>query len=297
MDRIDAAERKTTLVQFLGTPKTGSVFDQQIAVIRKSEPKLAAELVVIAPQQLPKAAWKQVRDLLTTKDYISGITLLDHAREKLMGLILDPIGSDDSMTIKTLRAITDLKKDFAGVPFGIIINNSSRGSVFETWVRKRWAIFFKDLKNPQKAIPVNRGRTTFYFDVVKDSTGKEISRTPSNLGVVTKNYRTIDGSYVDSTVLVSEGAKCSLVLVEFKHTQGRFEGDVLKQLQDNVKLLGIKTDESDKKIRRIEYIFSTFETATANRLTFATAFSKKTGAIKVYYIDDDNQRQELKIFP
>jgi hypothetical protein len=70
-----------TLAEFLkNKTNVSTVFTKQLAVIEDSEPKLAAELGGANPQQLPKALWEDLRKILTDKDYIKGITLLEPAR-------------------------------------------------------------------------------------------------------------------------------------------------------------------------------------------------------------------------
>jgi hypothetical protein len=60
----------------------------------------------------------------------------------------------------------------------------------------------------------------------------------------------------------------------------------LKQLQDNAKLLGEKSDLSDRRVKRVEYIFSTEKTANDNKGIIKQTFAFFLENIAVYYIDN-----------
>lgn len=220
--KVQTAIDGMTVTEFLnGKTNVTSILTKQIEVISDSEPKFAAELRGNSPQQLPQPLWEALRKILTDKDYIKDITKLNHARSKLMGLMNERIGQDPEIDIKKLRDIT--------VGTNLVKEGASWGSIFEAWCLNNWAKLFED---PQKKLPlvVNKGKATFYFNVTKNAEGKEISRTPAALNVITDKKRIIDCSYiVNNETLIPEGRDCNRVLVELKHTQGKLEEDTFDQ--------------------------------------------------------------------
>lgn len=114
---------------------------------------------------------------------------------------------------------------------------------------------------------------------------------------ITPDKRIIDCSYTEPN---ADDPTCTKVAVEIKHTQGRLESDQITQLQDNVKLVRAK------KLKRIEYIFSTEATALANQALFLPAelatnasaddsegfrASEREDLFRVFYIDDYGVKQ------
>jgi hypothetical protein len=82
-------------------------------------------------------------------------------------------------------------------------------------------------------------------------------------------------------------------LVELKHTQGKLEEDTFDQLRDNVMLLGKdKKNQTDKKIKRIEYVFSTQKTAADNNDIFLLFFDPldQKNTFDVFYINDSGEK-------
>jgi hypothetical protein len=77
----------------------------------------------------------------------------------------------------------------------------------------------------------------------------------------------------------------------------------LKQLQDNAKLLGEKVgadgkkDGTDRRVKRIEYIFSTYAAALANRENFRLTFNEneQMDNFDVFYMDDLGKKVRFTI--
>jgi hypothetical protein len=184
---------------------------------------------------------------------------------------------------------------------GLIIQWSSWGSIFEAWIRARFFVSVgaseevkkaneADLASKKKLL--NEGKARFYLTVSSNGT-----RTIAPEGEVTVNKRIIDCSYQEPNM---DNPTCTTVCVEIKHTQGKLEGDPLTQFQDNVKLVRAK------RIKRIEYIFSTEAAAIDNQNLFlppnlisdpnadnSTGFrpNEREDLFRVFFIDKNGIKQ------
>ncbi|MEY4902616.1 MAG: hypothetical protein RLZZ292_431 [Bacteroidota bacterium] len=299
--RTDRANKAEDLETFLSKLKIKATtpLEKKWAIIGATEPNLAEQLRGNKPSQFPVALFKILYDLVETYPYdpLAEATMTaDKYRSKLTTQINQKIGMgagmQDGLTIIIMRDITKVND-------GAIKQQGSRGRIFETWVREAWAkrkLF--DWKKPNgeevSGYP-NQGKQLFYFAVTNEGKPNEM-RTPIDKATATSRTRIIDCSYIDGGGdLNKQGDNCNLVGVELKHTTGVLDGEPLKQLYDNVKLVRAK------KLKRIEYVFSTKMTAAANNATFITPTTDKgfkaneKGALfEVFFINDKGEKEIIK---
>jgi hypothetical protein len=206
-----------------------------------------------------------------------------------MGLMNDRIGQDAEIDILKLRTIT--------VNTTLIKQPTSWGSIFEEWVRTRWLKLFSTA-NP---VPTNKGKISFPFNVTGE--GETEKRVLVDKAEDAKNKlktRTIDCSYQDGKgALVETGENCNVVAVELKHTTGKLSGEPLKQFYDNVAIIRAKP----KRLKRIEYIFSSEKTALDNKNIFIPLIFDSTKGFRatergdlfqVFFINDSGEKKTIQ---
>jgi hypothetical protein len=203
-----------------------------------------------------------------------------------MGLMNDRIGQDAEIDILKLRTIT--------VNTTLIKQPTSWGSIFEEWVRTRWLKLF----STASPVPINKGKISFPFNVTGE--GETEKRVLVDKAEDAKNKlktRTIDCSYQDGTgAFVETGEHCNVVAVELKHTTGKLSGDPLKQFYDNVAIVRAKP----KRLKRIEYIFSSEKAALDNKNIFIPLIfdpskgfnANERGALfQVFFVNDLGEKK------
>jgi hypothetical protein len=314
-DPDDTKQQETFLEQFKRKPVTAPKLDkvvqtdiariQNIAVWASSEPNIAVYMNETSQKwktpKFPKKAFDALNVLLN-EPYITTITnasevTVDEVRKPLVHKINKILG-ENIANIVDLRNLT--KKQ------GLITKTGSWGSIFEYWVREQFFVALDapdDVKDANKTLLEvqkkrwNHGKVRFYLLLTKDKDGKVLERKAVLGDEITPDKRIIDCSYTEPN---ADDPTCTKVAVEIKHTQGRLESDPITQLQDNVKLVRAK------KLKRIEYIFSTEATALANQALFLPAelatnasaddsegfrASEREDLFRVFYIDDYGVKQ------
>jgi hypothetical protein len=258
--RVDSAAKKMTVLEFFDAYKPTTLLEQQTMILGDSFQK---ELDGTSNTVLPPNLWGDLRKALTIKDYIGRITAVSDVRDLIMGMVNEKIGTSDEVDYATLIRLTDV-----GGTGSIITNTSSAGSIFEHWVRK------KVVTNTQA------GKLTFYFDKINT---KVVDKPQTGY-----TPRTIDCFYLDGKDTIG---------VEMKHylptTQN---GKTLYTLIDveQLKRYALLTRPgSNKRIRKIKYVFSTKEAADINKNLFIGnnlfTIPEHKNLFEVCYVDKGNQ--------
>jgi hypothetical protein len=178
-------------------------------------------------------------------------------------------------TIQELRQVTA----------DLIYQNASSGGIFENWFRKY------QLLN-------NLGKKTFDFD---DATPPNVVDAPTATQKINKHI--IDCHYIEKATDMENN---KMVGIECKHIQKELRPDDLDQLQKNVILVkpfvlagtAINlTVTPNKRLKRIEYVFSNKAAAELNKAAFTAINNFKPSdqgdLFRVFYFDDDGIKQEI----
>jgi hypothetical protein len=268
--RVDLAAQRMTVTEFFSAYKPTTLLEQQTMIIGDSESLLQTELEGNASVLLPPKLWATLRQLLTNNNYMGKITLLEDVRQKLMGVMNEQIGTSSEVDYATLIRLTDI--DRTGT---ILKNTSSAGSIFEHWTRKN------------VVTTAQSGKLTFYFD----KTNTNVADAP----LTGYKPRIIDCFYLDGKDTIG---------VEMKHYLPTTKnGKTFYTLIDVYQLrrYALLTQPGvHKRIKQIEYLFSTEDAAKFNQLQFESVFGanelNKGKYYQVYFVYKNGAKYEKKIF-